>query len=126
MCRKRAALKATYATSTPGYPSIRDHLLNIRVQLKYLSLSFHLSDADLTGELRHGQATSLQVEGAVQGSLTATPDVIKRDFLPHEVEKKGWNNGICNGTDTSVNQEATRGRQYFFFQTRLNIQEPDM
>lgn len=57
------------------------YLLNIRVQLEYLSLSFHLSDADFAGELRHHQAASLQAEGAVQGSLTAAPDVVEWDLL---------------------------------------------
>lgn len=41
------------------------YLLNIRVQLEYLTLPLNLSHADLTGELRHGQAASLQAEGAV-------------------------------------------------------------
>lgn len=68
------------------------YLLNIRVQLEYLSFPFHLPDADLTGELRHGQAASLQAEGAVQGSLTAAPDVIERDLLltREHVEKESW------------------------------------
>lgn len=60
---------------------LSSYLLNIRVQLEYLSLPFHLSDTDLTGELRHRQAASLHAEGAMQGSLTATPDVVERDLL---------------------------------------------
>lgn len=61
------------------------------MQLEYLSLPFYLSDADLTGELRHRQAASLQAEGAVQGSLTAAPDVIERDLLltKNNVYKEG-------------------------------------
>ena len=60
------------------------------MQLEYLSLSFHLSNTDLTGELRHSQAPSLQAEGAVEGSLTAAPDVIERDLLltKRNVKKK--------------------------------------
>lgn len=57
------------------------YLLNIRVQLEYLTLALNLSHADLAGELRHGQAASLQAEGAVQGSLAAAPDVVERDLL---------------------------------------------
>lgn len=51
------------------------------MQLEYLTLPLDLSHADLAGELRHGQAASLQAEGAVQGSLAAAPDVIERDLL---------------------------------------------
>lgn len=57
------------------------YLLNIRVQLEYLTLPLNLPHADLAGELRHGQAASLQAEGAVQGSLAAAPDVVERDLL---------------------------------------------
>lgn len=57
------------------------YLLDICVQLEYLSFSFHLSHTDLTGELWHSQAASLQTEGAVQRSLTTTPNVIEWDLL---------------------------------------------
>lgn len=63
------------------------YLLDVSVQLEYLSLPFHLPDADLTGELRHSQAASLQAEGAMQGSLTATPNVIKRYLLSHRQKR---------------------------------------
>lgn len=51
------------------------------MQLEYLPLPLHLPHTDLTGELGHGQAASLQAEGAVQRSLTAAPDVIERNLL---------------------------------------------
>lgn len=51
--------------SSSFFLSRSHYLLNVCVQLEYLSFPFHLSDTDLTGELRHCQAASLQAEGAV-------------------------------------------------------------
>ena len=70
--------------SVLGKDDLSCYLLDVRVQLEYLSLPFHLPDTDLTGELRHSQAASLQAEGAVQGSLTAAPNVIERYLLSHK------------------------------------------
>lgn len=51
------------------------------MKLEYLALPLHLPDADLAGELGGGQAVPLQREGAVQGLLAATPNVIEGDLL---------------------------------------------
>lgn len=66
------------------------------MKLENLSLPFHLSDTDLTGELWHSQAASLQAEGAMQGSLTAAPDVVERDLL---LAKNNVNKEETNGLD---------------------------
>lgn len=66
---------------SPPWAVLRPHLGQRGVQLKYLALAFHLSHADLAGELRGGQAVPLQGEGAVQGLLAATPDVAEGDLL---------------------------------------------
>lgn len=58
-------LFAMATISECSFRVIPRYLLNIRVQLEYLPLPLHLSDADLAAELRHRQAASLQAEGAV-------------------------------------------------------------
>lgn len=57
------------------------YLLDVCVELEYLSLPFHLPHADLTAELGHGQAASLQAKCAVQGPLAPIPDVVKWNLL---------------------------------------------
>lgn len=94
------------------------------MQLEYLSLPFHLSDADFTGELRHGQAASLQAEGAVQGSLTAAPNVVEWDLLSHKekwgsekLDQKGKVSLSCMSSTISDNLEHSfhsRSAHYFF------------
>lgn len=51
------------------------------MELEYLSLPFYLSHTDLTTELGHSQAASLQAKGAVQGPLAPIPDVVEWDLL---------------------------------------------
>lgn len=60
------------------------HLCQRGVQLEDLAFPFHLPHADLTGELCGSQAVPLQGEGAVQGLLAATPNVIEGDLLGKE------------------------------------------
>jgi hypothetical protein len=61
------------------------HLSESGVQLEYLAFPFHLSHADLAGELCGSQAVPLQGESAVQGLLAATPNVIEWDLLREAV-----------------------------------------
>lgn len=65
-----------YAVLVPG-----PHLCQHGVQLEYLALPLHLPHTDLAAELGGGQAVPLQGEGAVQGLLAATPNVIEGDLL---------------------------------------------
>lgn len=63
---------------------LQPHLCQCGVQLEYLAFPFHLPHTDLAGKLRGGQAVPLQGEGAMQGLLAATPNVIEGDLLGKE------------------------------------------
>lgn len=67
--------------SSSPWGIIEPHLGQRCVQLENLAFPFDLPHADLTGELRGGQAMPLQGESAVQGSLAAIPDVVEGNLL---------------------------------------------
>ena len=57
------------------------YLLQCVAELKDLSFSFHLSHTQLAADLCGSWAQSLQGEGAVKSSLTATPHLVEWDLL---------------------------------------------
>lgn len=59
----------------------KTHLLQSVAELKDLSLSFHLPYTQFAADLCGGWAQSLQGEGTVKGSLTATPNLVEWDLL---------------------------------------------
>lgn len=81
--------------SPPGI--IDPHLGQRCVQLENLAFAFHLPHADLTRELRGGQAMPLQGESAVQGFLAAVPDMVEGNLLQERwsglqvrLARSGW------------------------------------
>lgn len=60
---------------------LQTRLLQCVAELKDLSFSFHLPHTQLAADLCGGRAQSLQGEGAVKSSLTATPHLVEWDLL---------------------------------------------
>lgn len=60
---------------------LQTRLLQCVAELKDLSFSFHLPHTQLAAYLCGGRAQSLQGEGAVKSSLTATPHLVEWDLL---------------------------------------------
>jgi hypothetical protein len=81
--------------SSSPWGIIEPHLGQRCVQLENLAFPFDLPHADLTGELRGGQAMPLQGESAVQGSLAAIPDVVEGNLLQERWAglQGGWGTG---------------------------------
>lgn len=71
---------------------MQTHLFQRVAELKDLSLSFHLPHTQFAADLCGGGAQSLQGEGAVKSSLTATPHLVEWDLL--KKTKRGNNTQV--------------------------------
>lgn len=116
-----------HSPSPTGCLSPSPHLCQRGVQLEYLAFPFHLPHADLAGELCGGQAVPLQAEGAVQGLLAATPNVIEGDLLNHRISRQDRWKGLSwqvmrSGLSIQKGRGSQSGQGPFSWK-RLNVGE---
>lgn len=98
--RTKELLTRVLKTPTQLKEAYPPYLWECRVQLKNLSLSFHLAHTYLTGQVHRAGRESLQGEAAVQVSLRTAPHLLKAKLLQRDRE---------SGADLLSCQEACEG-----------------